>query len=110
MGSELGLTDAKIEALDEYATHPLFDEAERAALAYADAMTFSDTDVSDEIFERVAKHFDDAALVELTAAIAWENASSKFNRALRIDSQQLWKRDSGGAGSSSPDHGSDSSI
>ena len=35
--------------------------------------------------------FDDA-LVELTAIIAWENASSKFNRALRIPSQELWKR------------------
>ncbi len=31
-------------------------------------------------------------LVELTEIIAWENASSKFNRALRIPSQQLWKR------------------
>jgi len=30
--------------------------------------------------------------LELTMAIAWENASSKFNRALRIPSQQLWKR------------------
>jgi hypothetical protein len=28
----------------------------------------------------------------LTAIIAWENASSKFNRALRIPSQRLWKR------------------
>ena len=31
-------------------------------------------------------------LVELTATIAWENASSKFNRALRVPSQQLWQR------------------
>jgi hypothetical protein len=29
--------------------------------------------------------------VELTAAIAWENASSRFNRALRVPSQQLWR-------------------
>jgi hypothetical protein len=33
--------------------------------------------------------------VELTATIAWENASSKYNRALRIPSQGLWKRDAG---------------
>ena len=32
------------------------------------------------------------SLVELTATIAWENASSKFNRALRIPSQGLWQR------------------
>ena len=30
--------------------------------------------------------------MELTAAIAWENASSKFNRALRVPSQDLWLR------------------
>ena len=34
----------------------------------------------------------DDALVELTAIIAWENASSKFNRALRVPSQGLWRR------------------
>jgi hypothetical protein len=30
--------------------------------------------------------------VELTEIVAWENASSKFNRALRIPSQNLWRR------------------
>ncbi|MCH9014217.1 MAG: hypothetical protein IH877_00850 [Gemmatimonadetes bacterium] len=95
MGSELGLADSKIGALDEYATHPMFNETERAALAYADAITGSDDDVSDELFARVAQYFDPDALVELTAAIAWENASSKFNRALRIGSQGLWKRADG---------------
>jgi hypothetical protein len=29
--------------------------------------------------------------VELTEIVAWENASSKFNRALRIPSQKLWR-------------------
>jgi hypothetical protein len=36
--------------------------------------------------------YDANALVELTATIAWENASSKFNRALRVPSQELWTR------------------
>jgi hypothetical protein len=30
--------------------------------------------------------------VELTEIVAWENASAKFNRALRIPSQRLWRR------------------
>jgi len=46
----------------------------------------------DELFARLRRFYDDDALVELTAIIAWENASSKFNRALRIPSQGLWKR------------------
>jgi alkylhydroperoxidase family enzyme len=88
----LGVPDEKIDALADYATSPLYDEAERAALAYADAMTLSDRDVDDALFARLRPHFDDDAIVELTATIAWENASSKFNRALRVPSQGLWKR------------------
>jgi len=62
------------------------------ALEYADGMTITGRDVSDELFERLRRFYDDDALVELTAVIAWENASSEFNRALRVPSQGLWKR------------------
>jgi len=68
----------------------LFDEREQAALEYADAVTLSDLDVDDALFARVQAFFADDAIVELTELIAWENASSKFNRALRIGSQHLW--------------------
>ena len=91
MGSELGVSDEKILALDEYAASPLYDEKERTALEYADRMTLSDRDTDDEFFLRLRRFFDDDALVELTAVIAWENSSSKFNRALRVPSQALWK-------------------
>jgi alkylhydroperoxidase family enzyme len=92
VGSELGISDAKILALEEYATSPLYDDQERVALEYADAITLSDRDVDDGLFERVRGSFDEDAVVELTAAISWENSSSKFNRALRVPSQGLWKR------------------
>ena len=45
-----------------------------------------------------ASTYDDDAIVELTMVIAWENSSSKFNRALRIPSQGLWKRVADGGG------------
>ncbi|HKH09878.1 MAG TPA: hypothetical protein VKA73_01920 [Rubrobacter sp.] len=92
MGSELGVSEEKILALKDYARSPLYDEQERTALEYADAITLSDRDVGDELFARVRGFFDDDAVVELTAAIAWENSSSKFNRALRVPSQGLWER------------------
>jgi alkylhydroperoxidase family enzyme len=92
VGSKLGITDEKILALEEYASSPLYDEQERTALEYADAITVTDRDVGDGLFERVRGHFGDEALVELTAVIAWENSSSKFNRALRVPSQGLWRR------------------
>ena len=98
MGSELGLTDEKIEALQDYATHELYGEAERLALFYADAMTVTGLEVTDELFQSLRRVYTDDELVELTAIIAWENASSKFNRALRVPSQKLWKRRAGSSG------------
>jgi len=71
----------------------LFDERERVALEYADAITLSDLEVDDALFARLQTLFDDDAIVELTELIAWENASSKFNRALRIGSQHLWSHE-----------------
>jgi alkylhydroperoxidase family enzyme len=96
VGSALGLSDEKLLALADWAASPLFDEMERLALEYADAMTYSDRDVDDELFARARAAFGDDALVELTATIAWENCSSKFNRALRVESQGLWKHDPNG--------------
>ena len=92
MSSQLGVSDEKIDALADYANSELYSEAERVALEFADGMTITGREVSDELFERLRKFYNDDALVELTAIVAWENASSKFNRALRVPSQQLWKR------------------
>jgi alkylhydroperoxidase family enzyme len=86
VSSQLGVSDAKIDALADYANSDLYTQAERVALEFADAMTITGRDVGDELFERLRRLFDEDALVELTATIAWENASSKFNRALRVPS------------------------
>lgn len=92
MGSELGIAKEKIDALPSYAESPLFNSAERLALEYADRMTFTDKDVSDDFFRQLRSVYSEDEVVELTAIIAWENSSSKFNRALRVPSQQLWER------------------
>ena len=59
-------------------------------------MTITGRDVSDELFARLRAVYDEDALVELTETVAWENASSKFNRALRVPAQGLWRRGSAG--------------
>ena len=76
----------------EWESSSLFDSVERLVLELADAMTITGREVTDELFARVRERFDDDAIVELTEIVAWENASSKFNRALRIPSQKLWRR------------------
>jgi alkylhydroperoxidase family enzyme len=82
-----GATEEKIARVAEAATSDLFSEPERAALAYAEAMTITGRKVGDDLFARVRRSFSEAAIVELTAAVALENFRSKFNVALGIESQ-----------------------
>ncbi|MCA1633810.1 MAG: hypothetical protein LC802_08850 [Acidobacteria bacterium] len=55
-------------------------------------MTITGREVGDELFARLRGFYSEDEVVELTEVIAWENASSKFNRALRVPSQKLWRR------------------
>ena len=91
MGSRHGVSTEKIQALNDYAQSPLFSDAEKVALEYADAITDTHRDVADDLFARVQQHYDDDTIAELTMIIAWENASSRFNRPFRIPSQGFWK-------------------
>jgi alkylhydroperoxidase family enzyme len=80
---EEGVSEAQVEALR---TGDLgrFDERERAALAYAEAMTRT-IRVPDELFAAVRRHFAERELVELTATIGAYNLVSRFLEALQVD-------------------------
>ena len=65
----------------------VFSEAERVALYYAEAVTFTDRRVDDAMFARLRQHYDEAQVVELTAAIALENFRSKLNPTLGVEAQ-----------------------
>ncbi len=82
-----GASLAKVEALENWRENDLFDERERVALEYAEAMTWSDRQVDDALMARLRHHFDDDAIVELTGLIAFQNMSSKFNSALAVEPQ-----------------------
>jgi len=92
VSSRFGTSTEKIEALHDYAKSPLFSDAEKVALEYADAITDTRRDVDDGLLARLQRHYDDDTIAELTMIIAWENSSSRFNRAFRIPSQEFWKR------------------
>lgn len=78
---------AKLEELERFETSARFTEREKAALAYAEAMTRSDRRPTGEYLERLRRHFDDDAIIELTALVAFQNLSSKFNAALGVEPQ-----------------------
>lgn len=80
---DAGISDAQIGALRTGSAEP-FEERDRAALAYAEAMTRT-VRVPDDVFAAVRRHFDDRELVELTATVGAYNLVSRFLEALQVD-------------------------
>lgn len=86
-GLKRGLTEAHLAALPEFETSALFDARTKAALAYAAAITYTNRQVEASMMARLKSHFNDEAVIELTALIAFQNLSSKFNSALDVAAQ-----------------------
>lgn len=82
-----GLDPDKLAALAEYETSAWFSEREKAALSFAEAVTDSSRRASPLHFEQLRRHFADDGIIELTALIAFQNLSSKFNAALGVEPQ-----------------------
>ena len=78
---------AKLADVAKWRESESFSDMERVALEYAERITCTDQQVDDELFARVKRQFNEAQIVELTAAIALENFRSKFNPALGVESQ-----------------------
>ena len=77
----------KVGELLTWRESKLFSEAERLALEYAERITYTDQKVDDAFFARLKQHYGEAQIVELTAAIAFENFRSKFNPTLGVEAQ-----------------------
>lgn len=82
-----GVDEAKLAELSRYETSERFSPSEKAALCYAEAITYSDRRTTPEHFVSLREHFDDDAIVELTALVSFQNLSSKFNAALGVSPQ-----------------------
>jgi alkylhydroperoxidase family enzyme len=79
-----GLTQQECDALADWRGSSYFSARERAALAYADAMT-RDIDVTDAVFAELRNHFNERQLVELTVLIGTYNMHTRVGQALQID-------------------------
>ena len=82
-----GLDVERLKHIDDYATSPLFTDDERAAIAYADAMTTDPHCVTDEQVADLRRRFGDAGAMELTYQIGTENMRARMNTALGITEQ-----------------------
>ena len=84
---QTGADEEKVREVPTWRESARFSPMERAALEYAEAMTITGLRVSDELFARVRSFFDEAQVVELSAAVALENFRSKANVALQVQAQ-----------------------
>ena len=84
---QAGATDDKIRQVPTWRDSELFSAMEKDALEYAEKMTITGEKVTDELWARLRRHFTEAQLVELTAAVALENFRSKFNVPLGVEAQ-----------------------
>jgi AhpD family alkylhydroperoxidase len=82
-----GLDTARLAELDGYRTSEAFDETERLALAYADAMTATPVTVTDEQVAELERRLGRPGVLELTYLIALENLRGRNNSALGIVDQ-----------------------
>jgi len=81
------VSEEKLLALPQFAQSALFDESEKAALQYAETMTDSNRHSDPALIAKLQQYFSDDAIIEITALIAYQNMSSKFNAALGVPAQ-----------------------
>ena len=84
-------SDEKIAAVAHWRESPLFSEAEKAALAFAEAMTDTPAEVPAHVFEAARQRFSVEQLAELAATAAMENYRARFNRAFAVEPQHLYQ-------------------
>ena len=94
----MGLSDEQIRNINWYADSNLFDTDEKLVLEFADAITATPARVTPELRQRLEKRFSTPQLVELSAAIAWENYRARSNRVFGFGSEGFYKPATGAAG------------
>jgi AhpD family alkylhydroperoxidase len=79
-----GLTNEELLALSDYQNATCFSDLDKLILEYATAITRTPVEVSDQLFDGLRAHFDNAQLVGLTHIITLGNLRGRFNLALGI--------------------------
>jgi AhpD family alkylhydroperoxidase len=79
----LGESELRLYSVVAWRECPFYSEQEKAALAFAEALTYDDAHVDDALFETVRKVFSEQEIANLTLAITTINSWNKINRAFR---------------------------
>ena len=94
LGAEAGLTNEQITAIqtDDYETADCLDERTKAAIAWVDAVTELTASEDQAAFDRIASHFDEQQIVELTVLCCMWNFSNRLTEAFHSPPEPPEKR------------------
>lgn len=84
MSRKTGITDEQLRALADFDVNPHFTDDEKLVLRLAVELTRTPANVADSLYEALCRRFSERQLVELSAAIAWENYRARFNRTFNV--------------------------
>jgi AhpD family alkylhydroperoxidase len=93
-----GLPPEQIAELPRWRESQAFSPLEKLVLEYAEAITQTPVEVSDALYARLREHFSEAQLVELTAAVAFENHRARMNHPFKIGSHGFAGKEQAAAG------------
>jgi AhpD family alkylhydroperoxidase len=91
--TKAGVSTEKLLTVAAWYENPLFDDAERAALALTEAATrLADRPgaVTDEIWAEAAKHYDERQLGSLVLMVAITNFFNRINTTFRVPAGTRW--------------------
>ncbi len=86
-----GLSDDEIEAIRGGHVEKFAPE-EAALLRMADAMADTPSNVSDDLYAELRRHFSEEQLIELAATAALENFRARYNRVFDVGSDGLYRK------------------
>lgn len=87
-----GISDMKVSAIPSWASSPVFDDSDRAVLAYTDDLVLADGRVPDERFAALKSILDDEAILELTFAVCTYRLHATMCRALLLEYDDIPER------------------
>jgi len=86
LGQALGLKDEEFDALQgDYRASALFNEKEKAAMAWAEAMTLNTARRDDAVWNDLRRLFTDAEIVEISLASGMFNMINRLNDSFRTE-------------------------
>jgi len=94
LGRKLGLTEEQIAAArgDDYMASPLFDDRQKAAIRWAEAVTNMTARDDEAAFAAMKAHFSEKQIVELTVFCGMWNYSNRLCEALHVDLERPEQR------------------